>query len=87
MVTGMASVKVTVTVPAEQLHAMRDLVAHGRATSVSGFVQGAIGVALDDAAGWQQTLDEALDASGGPLSADERSWADKILRSPTRSVA
>jgi len=83
----MASKKVTVTVPEHQLQAIRDLVAGRHASSVSGFVQHAIGVALDDMAGWQKTLEEALEASGGPLSTDERSWADEILGSATRSVA
>lgn len=83
----MASAKVTVTVPEQQLQAMRDLVAHGQAASVSGFVQHAIDVALDDVAGWQRTLDEALAGSGGPLSVEERTWADEVLKSATRSVA
>lgn len=87
MVLDMASVKVTVTVPEQQLQAMRDLVAHGHAASVSGFVQHAIAVALDDVAGWQRTLDDALAASGGPLSAEERTWADEILAAAARSVA
>lgn len=87
MVCDMASVKVTVTVQTEQLQAVRDLVAHGQAASVSGFVQHAIAGALDDVAGWQRTLDEALIASGGPLSAEERAWADDVLRSVKRSVA
>jgi Arc/MetJ-type ribon-helix-helix transcriptional regulator len=87
MVFGMASVKVTVTVPEQQLRAMRDLVALGQAASVSGFVQHAIDVALDDVAGWQQTLDEALTASGGPLSVEERTWADQVLTSAARPVA
>lgn len=85
--TGMASVKVTVTIPEPQLQAMRDLVAHGHAASVSGFVQHAIAVALDDVAGWQRTLDEALVASGGPLSVEERAWADEVLNAAAHSVA
>ncbi len=87
MVIDMASVKVTVTVPEQQLQAMRDLVAHGQAASVSGFVQHAIDVALDDVAGWQRALAEALTASGGPLSVEERAWADQVLASARRSVA
>lgn len=67
MVFEMASVKVTVTVEEEQLRTMRDLVAHGKASSLAGFVQHAIDVALDDVAGWQRTLEEAA-VSGGPLS-------------------
>ena len=75
----MASVKITVTVPEAQLRAMRELVEAGRATSVSGFVQHAISVSLDDASGWQEMLDEALEATGGPLTVEERAWADEAL--------
>lgn len=87
MVNGMGSVKITVTVPEQQLHAIRELVDAGRARSVSGFVQHAIGVSLDDVAGWQQMLDEALDATGGPLTDDERRWADDALGAPGRTLA
>lgn len=87
MVNGMASVKVTITIPEEQSMAIRELVAAGRASSVSGFVQHAIGTALDDAAGWQLALDAALASNGGPLTDDERRWADDVLRSAHRSVA
>lgn len=87
MVSGMASVKVTITLPKEQAEAVRHLVSSGQAPSVSGFVQHAVGVALDDVAGWERTLDEALATSGGPLTTDERNWADEVLRSASRSVA
>ena len=79
MVNGMASVKITITVPEEQLQAIRELVDAGQARSVSGFVQHAIGVSLDDASGWQEMLDDALDATGGPLTDEERRWADEAL--------
>ena len=79
MVNGMATVKVTVTIPEDQLHAIRELVDVGQARSVSGFVQHAIGVSLDDASGWQEMLDDALDATGGPLTDEERRWADEAL--------
>ena len=75
----MATVKVTVTIPEDQLHAIRELVDVGQARSVSGFVQHAIGVSLDDAAGWEQMLDDALAATGGPLTDEERRWADEAL--------
>ena len=41
--------------------------AAGKASSVSGFVQHAVGVALDDVAGWGAVLAEALVATGGPV--------------------
>lgn len=82
MVVGMATRKVTVTLDEWQLDRIRDLVDRGTAPSVSGFVQQAVGVALDDVAGWGAVLAEALEASGGPLTEDERAWADSVLAAP-----
>jgi Arc/MetJ-type ribon-helix-helix transcriptional regulator len=79
MVIGMATVKVTVTLEQDQLAGIRSLVAAGRASSVSGFVQHAVGVALDDVAGWGVALAAALAGTGGPMTADERAWADEAL--------
>jgi Arc/MetJ-type ribon-helix-helix transcriptional regulator len=84
MVFSMASRKVTITLDAEQLEKIRALVLAGRAASISGFVQHAVGVALDDVAGWGAQLARALDETGGPLSADERKWADVALGIPKR---
>ena len=84
MVFSMASRKVTITLDAEQLEQIRALVLAGRAASISGFVQHAVGVALDDVAGWGALLARALDETGGPLSADERKWADAALCLPKR---
>lgn len=75
----MASKKVTVTLDESQLDRVRALVDAGSAPSVSGFVQHAVGVALDDVAGWGALLAEALRQTGGPLSEDERAWADETL--------
>lgn len=79
MVTGMASKKVTITLDEDQLGRIRALVEAGTAPSVSGFVQHAVGVALDDVAGWGALLAEALRESGGALSGEERAWADDML--------
>jgi hypothetical protein len=46
---------------------------------VSGFVQHAVAVALDDVAGWGAVLAKALAETGGDLTAEERQWADRIL--------
>lgn len=86
----MATRKVTVTLDEAQLQQMRTLVERGSAPSVSGFVQHAVAVALDDVAGWGAVLAEALRESGGPLSDEERAWADAALgvtSSHRRSVA
>lgn len=79
MVFGMATRKVTVTIEATQLDQIRRLVDAGSASSVSGFVQHAVSVALDDVAGWGALLAEALRATGGPLTDEERAWADELL--------
>jgi len=79
MVSGMATQKVTVTLPEEQVAAIRRLVSAGRAATVSGFVQHAVAVALDDVAGWGAVLAKALAETGGDLTAEERQWADRIL--------
>ena len=81
MVFSMATTKITITVHDDQLEEIRALVAAGRAANVSAFVQRAVGVALFDAAGWREMLDEALQQSSGPLSKKERDWADAVLTS------
>jgi Arc/MetJ-type ribon-helix-helix transcriptional regulator len=79
MVIGMATRKITITLGDEQVQEIRALVEAGQASSVSAFVQHAVGVGLSDAAGWKEMLEEALRQTGGPLSPNERAWADKIL--------
>ncbi len=79
MENGMASKKVTITLEETQLDAVRKLVGVGSAKSVSGFVQHAVAVALDDVAGWGAMLGQALERTGGPLTKKERAWADTIL--------
>ena len=84
MVTGMATRKVTITLDEAQLARIRALIQAGSATSVSGFVQHAVTVALDDVAGWGAMLAEALRETGGPLTEEERAWADGVLGTTTR---
>jgi Arc/MetJ-type ribon-helix-helix transcriptional regulator len=86
----MATRKITITLEATQLDRVRGLVEAGKASSVSGFVQHAVGVSLDDIAGWGALLAQALRDTGGPLSRDEKAWADEMLgnqKRRTRSVA
>ena len=93
MVFGMATAKITITLPDNQLAEIRALMANGNAASVSGFVQHAVAVALNDAAGWREMLEGALQETGGPLTKKERAWADAVLsprshkRSPRRGKA
>jgi Arc/MetJ-type ribon-helix-helix transcriptional regulator len=79
MVNGMATTKITITLDDDQIEEMRHLVAAGTASSVSGFVKHAVGVALHDAAGWRDMLEGALKQTGGPLTRQERAWADALL--------
>jgi Arc/MetJ-type ribon-helix-helix transcriptional regulator len=75
----MATKKITITLDGDQVEQIRTLVNDGRAASISGFVQHAVAIALDDVAGWGAMLAQALNASGGPMSADEKAWADTAL--------
>jgi len=79
MVFGMASTKVTVTLDQDQVKEIRALVAAGQAGNVSAFVQHAVSVALYDAAGWRDMLEDALQQTGGALTKKERAWADALL--------
>lgn len=79
MVIGMATRKVTVTLEEAQVDQIRKLVEAGSASSVSGFVQHAVAVAIDDIAGWGAMLADALRDTGGPLTDEERRWADELL--------
>jgi Arc/MetJ-type ribon-helix-helix transcriptional regulator len=44
MVFGMATTKITITLPDDQIHSIRELVAAGKAGSVSAFVKHAVAV-------------------------------------------
>ena len=80
MVIGMATTqKVTVTLRREQVDAIRGLVVRGTADSISGFVQHAVDVALEDVAGWADMLATALAETGGELTKAERAWARDVL--------
>lgn len=79
MVFGMATTKITITLQDDQVEEIRALVAAGQAASVSAFVKHAVGVALFDAAGWREMLEDALRQTGGPLTEKERAWADALL--------
>jgi Arc/MetJ-type ribon-helix-helix transcriptional regulator len=87
MVSGMATRKVTITLDEVQLAQIRSLVQAHAAPSVSGFVQHAVAVALDDVAGWGAMLAKALRETGGALSDQERAWADDLLGTGSQPAA
>ena len=81
----MATVKITITLPDDQLRRVKALVASGAAPNLSAFVKHAVDVAIQDAAGWRAMLDEALEETGGPLTDKERAWVDSLLhRAPKK---
>ncbi len=73
------SQKVTVTLPTQAVAAIRELVAEGKADSVSGFVQHAVKTSLDDVTGWGAMLAKALEDAGWPMTPEEGAWADEVL--------
>jgi DNA-binding MarR family transcriptional regulator/Arc/MetJ-type ribon-helix-helix transcriptional regulator len=82
MVFEMAATKVTITLPDNQIDEIRSLVATRAVSSVSAFVKHAVELALSDAARWREMLEDGLRQTGGPLTEEERTWADKILMPP-----
>jgi Arc/MetJ-type ribon-helix-helix transcriptional regulator len=83
----MATTKVTVTLPQDQLEAIQRLVARGKASNVSQFVRHAVEVSLADVEGWSVMLRQALDQTGGPLTQAERVWADSVLGAGSKGRA
>jgi hypothetical protein len=84
MVFGMATIRITVTLNDDQINEIRAVIAAGQSANVSAFLQHAVGVALHDAAGWKEMLEDALLQTGGPLTKKERAWADGFLSPPQR---
>ena len=85
MVLGMATKKITITLEEDQLASIRNLVASGKAATVSAFVKHAVAVSLADVSGWGAMLGLALQRTGGPLTRKERAWADSVLRPSHKS--
>lgn len=78
MIPSMTKAKIAITIDEELVRRAKLEVAAGRATSVSAYIEEAVarraeGDALDD------LLHELLEATGGPLTDEERASADRIL--------
>jgi Arc/MetJ-type ribon-helix-helix transcriptional regulator len=76
MVIGMAAQEITVTLDNDQVEGIRTLVAAGQAANISAFVRHAVGVALHDAAGWKEMLEDGLAANWRRLN-QERTRMDR----------
>ena len=70
--------KIAVTVPAELVSRAREAVKKGRAASVSAYITAALEerVKLDEL---DELLADMLVESGGPMTDEERAWADGVL--------
>ena len=79
MVTGMATEKITITLPDTQIREIRKRVAAQEAASISGFIQQAVHKSLQNTAEFRALVDQGLMETGGPLTAKERAWARKML--------
>ncbi|HSH59658.1 MAG TPA: hypothetical protein VK988_08485 [Acidimicrobiales bacterium] len=74
----MTKSKIAVSLPPQLVERAHQAVAAGRAASVSAYVAEALEekAKLDDLA---SLLDEMLAETGGPLTVEERAWADEAL--------
>jgi len=79
MVDGMATIKITITLPDRQFEEIRKRVAAEESPSVSGFIQQAVQKSLENAAEFRAVVEEVLKETGGPLKSRERAWARKML--------
>jgi Arc/MetJ-type ribon-helix-helix transcriptional regulator len=86
MVYGMATTKITITLPGRQLEEIRKRVAAQDSPSVSGFIQQAVQKSLENAAQFRAMVEEALKETGGPLKPKERAWARKMLSARKRGT-
>lgn len=81
MMIGMtpSKIKVAVTLSPGLVERARARVAVGEYSSLSAFVEHAIGCQLAAEADFDSIIDEMLDATGGPPSAAERAEARRLL--------
>jgi Arc/MetJ-type ribon-helix-helix transcriptional regulator len=79
MVNGMATTKITITLPVRQAEEIRRRVAARESVSVSGFIQQAVQKSLENAAEFRAMVNEALNKTGGPLTPKEHAWAKRVL--------
>ena len=79
MVTGMATTKITITLPDGQLDEIRRRVAAKESASISGYIQQAVRKSIENAAAFREMVSQSLIETGGPVTAKERSWARNAL--------
>jgi Arc/MetJ-type ribon-helix-helix transcriptional regulator len=82
----MATTKITITLPDDQLEEIRKRVAARECPTVSGFIQNSVQKSLENAAAFRAMLDEGLNATGGPPKPKERAWARRMLSGRKRGT-
>jgi len=82
----MATVKITITLPDQQIQEIRKRVAAHESASVSGFVQRAVQRTLLNSSEFSAMVDQGLSETGGPLTPKERAWAGKMLSPQKRQT-
>lgn len=78
-VVRMTKAKVTVTMDKKLLGKVKRAVDEGKAASVSAYVEQAVRQWILEEETTGDFLDEMLESSGGPLTDEERAWADRLL--------
>ena len=86
MVNGMATTKITITLPDRQLEEIRKRVAAQQSPTVSGFIQQAVQKSLENAAAFRAMIDDGLEATGGPPKPKERAWARRMVSARKRGA-
>lgn len=78
MMNGMTKSKIAVSLDEELVAAVKEQVSSGQADSVSAYVSEALEdkLKVDDASAFYE---QVLLDSGGPMTDEERAWADKAL--------
>jgi predicted nucleic acid-binding protein len=79
MTTDRVKDRITITVDPAVLGAVREIVDAGEASSVSAFFERAALLVLDADLAFERMVDDALAATGGPLSPAEAEAADRLL--------
>jgi len=76
--------KFTVTLTDDQLRDIQHVTNSRRKERVSVFIQQAIKRQVENAVAYRRMLQEALEQTGGPLTDEERGWADAIAAGQRR---
>jgi Arc/MetJ-type ribon-helix-helix transcriptional regulator len=71
MTDGRPKAKIAITIRPDLLDHVRTMVSQGRSPNVSAFVEQAVEAQIHAERALDDTLDELLEASGGPLAVDE----------------